>query len=152
MKKILLLLILIAAGLNGVKAQEIRYIPAQKVRTLPDGWHKFVTNGVIFDVEVANGTLVKGNVKWIDNSSYSGSFSNNQISGRGTYTWANGDRYEGSFKNNERSGKGTMYWTNGTKFSGKWKYDKKNGKGKLWEADGMLKEGKWENDKMIAKS
>ena len=148
MKKLIALCLLIGF-VSFSNAQQIRLVPTKLIKQLPNGWHKFVTNGVVFDVEISEGSLVKGNIKWLDNSTYSGSFANNVISGRGTYTWANGDKYEGSFKNNERHGKGSMYWKDGTKYSGKWKNNKKNGKGKMWEADGTLVVGLWEENKLI---
>ena len=149
MKKLILLLVIFGA-IFATQAQNLRVIPADLIKSLPNGWHKFNYKGVYFDVEVANQLLVKGNIKWLDKSMYSGGFSNNEISGKGTYTWANGDKYEGSFKSNERSGKGTMYWKNGEKFSGKWKYNKKNGKGKMWDGTGALvQEGVWEQNILV---
>ncbi|NAS30811.1 hypothetical protein GTQ40_07500 [Flavobacteriaceae bacterium R38] len=149
MRKIIIFSLLLAITYT-VNAQQLRYVPGGAAKLFPTGWHKFVSQGVTFDVEVANGSLVKGNVKWLDNSTYSGSFANNEISGKGTYTWNNGERYEGSFKKNERSGKGTMYMKDGTKFSGKWKNNKKNGKGKLWDKDGNLTAvGVWKDDVLV---
>lgn len=149
MKKIVILFSLLVGAFISAQAQELRTIPTNIVKVLPDGWHKFQEKGVTFDVEISQGSLVKGNIKWLDNTTYSGSFSNNVIGGRGTYTWPNGDRYEGSFRGNARSGKGTMYWTNGEKYSGKWKNDKKNGKGKMWDTNGTLEQGLWAENVLV---
>ncbi|GAA0730531.1 hypothetical protein GCM10009430_41800 [Aquimarina litoralis] len=131
------------------KAQELNYPVANS--KLPDGWHKFISAGAYYDVEILQGYLVKGNVTWFDKATYSGSFRNDKIYGRGTYTWPNGDRYEGSFKNNMRHGKGTMYWADGTKYSGKWKNNSRNGKGKLFNNEGKLTdEGVWEADVLVS--
>ncbi len=153
MKRIITLILLLGGFAFGLQAQILRTVPSGVVRSLPDGWHKFVSQGATFDVEISEGSLVKGNITWLDNSTYSGSFSRNAISGKGTYTWPNGDRYEGSFKANERSGKGTMYWKNGEKYGGKWKLDKKHGKGKMWNAAGeIVDEGVWEDNVLVKKA
>jgi len=152
MKKVIILSLLLTLTVSyTISAQQLRYVPAGSAKLFSVGWHKFVSQGVNFDVEIAEGgLLVKGNVKWLDNSTYSGGFYNNEISGKGTYTWADGNRYEGSFKKNERSGKGTMYWNSGKKFSGKWKYNKRNGKGKLWDKNGNLEAyGIWKDDVLV---
>jgi len=119
-------------------------------KILPNGWHKFELQGAVYDVEVTDRLLIKGNVKWFDGSTYSGSLGSKGINGRGTYIWSNGERYEGASRNNERHGRGTMYWKDGTKFSGKWKENKQHGKGKLFDANGtVVKSGIWEEGKLI---
>ncbi|MEL6916215.1 MAG: hypothetical protein AAFO99_00655 [Bacteroidota bacterium] len=146
-----ILLCLILATSVGLKAQELNTISVPGIKALADGWYKFASQGAEYDVEVSYGTLVKGNVGWFDESTYSGDLSKNVISGKGTYMWPNGDRYEGSFKNNQRSGKGTMHWKNGAKYEGKWKNNQRNGKGKMWQADGSLEEGVWEEGVLVKK-
>ncbi len=134
-------------------AQTINSIPTKAAQILPNGWHKFQLSGVVYDVEIKERAFVKGNIKWFDGSTYSGSLGSKGISGKGTYTWANGERYEGSLKNNERHGKGTMYWKDGTKFSGKWRENKQHGKGKLFDANGVVvKIGTWQMGTFIPKS
>jgi len=152
MKRGLLLLILVVGVIFISNAQQINTIPTKQIRQLPSGWHKFISEGATFDVEVLNGTLIKGNVFWFDTATYSGTFSNNQVSGRGTYTWPNGDRYEGSFRNNQMHGKGTLYKTDGSKHQGKWKHNKKNGKGKVYDSNGtIVKQGLWKENEYIDK-
>jgi len=150
MKKIGILLLLISCVSFYSYAQSMNYIPTKSVNILPNGWHKFELHSVVYDVEVTDHVLVKGNIKWFDGSTYSGSLGAKGISGRGTYTWPNGERYEGSARNNERHGKGTMYWKDGTKFNGKWKRNKQHGKGKLFDANGTITQsGIWEEGKLI---
>ncbi len=146
----IIVIALILGSVFGMQAQKLNYPASKGLRQLNNGWHKFSVEGAVFDVEVSEGRLVKGNVVWFDNSKYSGSFNNNKISGKGTYTWPNGDRYEGSFKNNQRHGKGTMYWSDGTKHSGKWKNNSRNGKGKSFDPNGnLVNEGVWEGDTLV---
>ncbi len=147
MKKKFLLLVLFISGFVA-NAQIINNVPALVASKLDNGWYKYQSEGVTFDVEVKEGYIVKGNIKWFNNDFYSGSLSASKISGKGTYKWSNSERYEGSFRNNKRHGKGTMYYKNGEKYSGKWKHDKRQGKGKVWKTDGTIVEGVWENDAM----
>jgi len=120
------------------------------VRQLSNGWHKFQLQGATFDVEIAEGHYVKGNISWLDGTTYSGNLAGASIAGRGTYVWPDGSRYEGSFKKNKRHGKGTMIAADGSKWSGKWKHNKKNGKGKLFDAEGsVVQQGVWEEDQLI---
>jgi len=138
-------------GFGQLIAQELNVVPVSTVRQLPDGWHKFTEQGATFDVEVLGGKLVKGNIVWFDDSSYSGTFSGNRISGRGTYKWSDGKRYEGAFKNNQRHGKGSMIDADGSKWSGKWKLNQKNGKGKAFDNKGALvQEGVWEQNQFVS--
>lgn len=116
-----------------------------------NGWHQFTAEGVLYDVEIINGSLnTTGNVIWPDGSKYSGMWLNNNISGLGTYTWPNGDRYEGSFRNGQPNGHGTMYWNDGRKHAGKWKAGSRHGKGKQWDVDGNRIKGEWQNDKLVS--
>ena len=151
MKKIFLVVSLVAATVLSVQAQTINAIPfSPDIAQLPDGWHKFTLQGASFDVEVTSGRLVKGNISWFDGTKYSGNLSGSIISGRGTYTWPNGTRYEGSFKNNQRHGKGSLILVDNSKWSGKWKYNKKNGKGKQFDTFGeIVQQGVWEENEFI---
>ncbi|MCK8521568.1 hypothetical protein M0D21_08310 [Aquimarina sp. D1M17] len=150
MRKNVILIIALVISAFGIQAQDVKYPVVKGLKQLPNGWHKFSYAGTIFDVEVRDGYLIKGNVTWFDNSHYSGSFVGNKISGKGTYTWSNGDRYEGAFRNNQRHGKGTMYWKDGRKYTGKWKNNFQNGKGKSYDPNGNLTaEGIWESAVLI---
>ena len=150
MKKCILILVLIVGVSFYSSAQTINLIPTKQISQLPDGWHKFLSSGTNFDVEVQFGSLVQGNITWFDGASYSGAFYKNLVAGKGTYTWPNGDRYEGSFKANKLHGKGTFYKKDGTKHQGKWKDNKKSGKGKVYDSDGkLIKQGTWENDVFV---
>lgn len=151
MKKILFIVGLVVATVFNVQAQEINAVPySPDIGQLPDGWHKFTLQGTSFDVEVASGNIVKGNVTWFDGSTYSGNLSGSVISGRGTYTWPDGTKYEGSFRNNKRHGKGSMILVDNSKWSGKWKNNRKNGKGKQFDASGtIVQKGVWEADQFI---
>ena len=152
MKKIFLIVSLVAVTFLNVQAQTINAIPfSPDIAQLPDGWHKFTLQGASFDVEVASGNLVKGNIIWFDGTKYSGNLAGSLISGRGTYTWSDGTRYEGSFKNNERHGKGSMILVDNSKWSGKWKHNKKNGKGKQFNSSGeIVQQGVWAENEFVA--
>ena len=151
MKKILLVVSFLIATIFSTQAQDLNVIPySTDIGQLPDGWHKFTLQGATFDVEVASGNLVKGNIIWFDGSKYSGNLAGSVISGRGTYTWPDGTRYEGSFKNNQRHGKGSMILLDNSKWSGKWKNNKKNGKGKQFDTEGeIVQQGVWESDEYV---
>lgn len=133
------------------QAQELNTIPSSsELQLFTDGWYKFQLEGTYFDVEIASGKMVKGNIKWFDGSEYSGSLSHTQISGKGTYRWPDGSRYEGSFKNHQRHGKGSQIMADGTKWSGKWKANEKNGKGKVFDTEGkVVQEGVWASNKLL---
>lgn len=151
MKKMILIVGLLVATVFSVQAQDINAIPySTDIGQLPDGWHKFTLQGASFDVEVAGGNLVKGNIIWFDGTKYSGNLAGSVISGRGTYTWPDGTRYEGSFRNNSRHGKGSMVQLDNSKWSGKWKNDKKNGKGKQFDASGeIVQQGVWAENEFV---
>ena len=142
-------IILLTASFH-LSAQKINTIQENQVKYLPDGWHKFIEEEVYFDVEVKDGSMIKGIVVWFDGAKYSGSLFGDIISGSGTYTWPNGSRYEGGFQNNERHGRGTMIETDGSKWGGKWRMDKRNGRGKVFDKYGaVVQKGYWENDEFI---
>ena len=149
----MLTLLSVLAIVVSVQAQTIKNIPSSRdIQSLGNGWHKFELQGATFDVELSDGSLVQGNITWLDGTTYSGSLGGAYISGRGTYTWTDGSRYEGSFKKNERHGKGSMIAPDGSKWSGKWKNNKKNGKGKMFDAQGeIVQQGVWENDELVIK-
>ncbi|MFC4633880.1 hypothetical protein ACFO3O_08175 [Dokdonia ponticola] len=151
MKKIFFIVSLMMTTIFNLQAQAINAIPfSPDIAQLPDGWHKFTLQGASFDVEVASGNLVKGNISWFDGTKYSGNLSGSVISGRGTYTWPDGTRYEGSFKNNQRHGKGSMILVDHSKWSGKWKHNKKNGKGKLFDTSGeIVLQGVWVENEFV---
>lgn len=153
MKNVLFLILLFFGVCTVVQAQEIKTLPTNlETRSWPDGWHKFELQGAIFDVEILAGSYTKGNVTWLDGTSYSGGLNGAFVSGRGTYTWANGSRYEGSFRKGKRHGKGSLILPNGQKWSGKWKENKKNGKGKVFDNDGnVVQQGVWENDLLVSR-
>ncbi len=136
----------------GAFAQNLNRIPySSQLSSLENGWYKFEIEGASFDVEMAGGKYVKGNIKWFDGSEYSGSLAGQKIQGKGTYKWPDGSRYEGSFKNHQRHGKGSFIKADGTKWSGKWKANEKNGKGKIFNAEGaVIQEGVWASDELVA--
>lgn len=151
MKKIFLAISLIVTIVFSLQAQTIKAIPfSPDIAQLPDGWHTFTLQGASFDVEVASGNLVNGNISWFDGTKYSGDLSGSVISGRGTYTWPDGTRYEGSFKNNQRHGKGSMILLDRSKWSGKWRHNKKNGKGKQFDTSGeIVQQGVWVENEFV---
>jgi len=153
MKFIFSLFFIVSLTSNTSQLPTFKYLPASKASTFTDGWHKFSSEGVTFDVEILGGKLTQGNIKWlIDGTEYSGGLSNEGVNGKGTYKWPNGDKYEGSFSKNKRHGKGTMYWSDGTKFIGKFKNNKREGKGVLYDANGIvIKKGKWKNGVLVVK-
>ncbi|WP_422860024.1 hypothetical protein ACOKFD_03700 [Flagellimonas sp. S174] len=153
MKRKFLLASLIFFGiLQHMNAQEFNRIPYDSsLKTLSNGWYKFKIEGASFDVELAGGRYVKGNIKWFDGSEYSGSLAGQNIQGKGTYKWPDGSRYEGAFKKHQRHGKGSFIKADGTKWSGKWKANAKNGKGTIFNSEGtVIQEGVWESDELVA--
>jgi len=153
MKKYILTLLSVLALTISSEAQTIKNIPfSREIQSYGNGWHKFELRDAKFDVEIEAGVLLKGNITWLDGTTYSGNMSGTTIAGRGTYTWTDGSRYEGSFKNNKRHGKGSMIAPDGSKWSGKWKNNKKNGKGKMYDSKGdLVQQGVWENDQLVVK-
>ena len=153
MKYLFVLFFITVLSINTSKLPDFKYLPATQQAQFTNGWHKYNSEGVIFDVEVLGGNLIQGNVKWlIDGTEYSGGLSNKGVNGKGTYKWPNGDKYEGSFSENTRHGKGTMYWSDGTKFIGSFKNNKRNGKGVLYDANGVvIEQGKWKDGILIVK-
>lgn len=151
-RNILLSNLLFFGFLLGISAQEFNRIPYDaSLKTLSDGWYKFQIEGTSFDVELAGGRYVKGNIKWFDGSEYSGSLAGPNLHGKGTYKWPDGTRYEGAFKKHQRHGKGSLINSDGTKWSGKWKADEKNGKGTIFNAEGaVVQEGVWASDQLVA--
>ncbi|MFP2995829.1 hypothetical protein ABN763_07960 [Spongiivirga sp. MCCC 1A20706] len=149
MKRNVFTLLLLTIGFI-TNAQIINNVPGLVASQLDNGWYKYQSEGATFDVEVKDGYIIRGNIKWFNEDTYSGSLSLSSIAGKGTYTWANGERYEGAFKKNQRHGKGSMYYVNGEKFSGKWKKDKRHGKGKIWKTDGSIVTGVWENGVLVS--
>jgi hypothetical protein len=152
MKKINPILLFIFGMVVTTHAQAFNTIPtSQEFKLLADGWYKFSLEGTSFDVEIKSGKLVKGNIKWFDGATYSGTLAGTELSGKGTYVWEDGSRYEGSFKKHMRHGKGSLIKTDGTKWSGKWKENLKNGKGKIFDANGnVLEEGIWASNEILA--
>lgn len=151
MKKILFSTILIGMAFFSANAQELKTIPySTEIKQLPDGWHKFALQGVTFDVEVKAGTLIKGNIVWLDGTKYSGSLLGATLSGKGTYTWPDGTRYEGTFRKGQRHGKGSQIQIDNSRRSGKWKNNQKNGKGKQFGTSGeVVQQGVWEGDQYL---
>ena len=151
MKKIVLVVLGIMVY-GGLTAQEFNSIPYDpEIKGLSNGWYKFTLEGTTFDVEIALGKYVKGNISWFDGSSYSGDLSGTSFSGRGTYVWPDGSKYEGSFKKHTRHGKGSLTTADGEKWSGKWKNNQKNGKGTIFDSKGMiLKKGTWQAGELVA--
>ena len=128
-------------------SQQLHTIPGLNLSQVPDGWHKFMVENVIFDVEVKEERLLKGVIQWLDGSSYSGDLFYNSISGIGTYKWPNGMSYEGALKKSKRHGRGSFILQNGSKWNGKWKKNRKNGKGKIYDNTGkIIKKGVWKED------
>jgi len=150
MKRIIFPILFMVAISFSVIGQTLNRIPPGAAVNYPNGWYKFINQGVTFDVEILNKTLTQGNIIWFDQTKYSGTLAGYTISGKGTYTWKDGRRYEGSFKDNKRHSWGTMYYLDGTRYDGKWKNNKKQGKGKAYDKDGnLVQQGVWDNDVFI---
>ena len=150
MKQSTLAFIILLCSFTHLSAQKINTIYEQQAKYLPDGWHKFIEMEVYFDVEVKDGSMVRGIIVWFDGAKYSGSLFGDIIGGSGTYTWPDGSRYEGGFQDNARHGRGTMIEIDGSKWGGKWKADKRNGRGKAFNKEGVLiQKGYWENNEFI---
>ena len=150
MGKIIFSIIFIASIAFSTNAQSLKIVPPVATHNYSNGWHKFIDQGVTFDVEIIDNTFKQGNVVWLDQTKYSGSLIGYTITGKGTYTWSDNKRYEGAFKDNNRHGWGIMYYTDGSKYEGKWKSNKRQGKGRLYDKEGKLtQEGNWNNDVFV---
>lgn len=80
-------------------------------------------------LKLKDGVPYQAKIKTAKKFSYSGSFGNGKLNGKGTAHYRKGGKYTGSFASGKRSGKGTYAWKNGAKYTGKWKKDKMQGKG-----------------------
>ena len=76
---------------------------------------------------------------------YEGTFSENEINGKGTYKWKNGDKYIGEMKNGKMNGFGKYFCNNGKIYEGEYVNNIKEGKGKLTYPDGKSYEGNFVN-------
>ena len=76
-----------------------------------------------------------------EGSKYSGTFVNNEISGKGIFEWKNGDIYEGEMKKGKMDGIGKFTFNDGKIYEGEYKNGIKQGKGKLFYPDNKIYEG-----------
>lgn len=72
---------------------------------------------------------------------YEGTFSGNNINGKGIYKWKNGDIYIGDVKDGKMNGFGKYIFSDGKKYEGEYLNDIREGKGKLILTDGKSYEG-----------
>jgi hypothetical protein len=70
-----------------------------------------------FKVGQRDGT---GTITLPDGFSYTGDWTNGEISGKGRATYNNGDVYEGTFVRGRRQGAGTMTYATGQTAQGEW--------------------------------
>ncbi len=88
----------------------------------------------------------KGTYLWIDGSSYSGTFLNDQRHGVGSFKWANGEQYVGEYLEDERTGNGSYSWPDGSNYEGSFLKGKRHGHGIFTSMDGTVYQGEWLND------
>ncbi len=153
MKRVFVSLVMTLTLSTGLFSQTFNSIPMDwEISQLPNGWYKFKLDGVAFDVEVEFGKYKKGNISWLDGSTYSGDLNGVHITGKGSYTWPDGSQYQGSFRRHQRHGKGSQIAKDGSKWSGKWKNDQKNGKGTTFDTNGAIVQyGVWGAGQLLEK-
>ena len=96
-----------------------------------------------FDNDKFNGN---GNIEFLEEGSkYSGTFVNNEISGKGIFEWKNGDIYEGEMKKGKMDGIGKFTFNDGKIYEGEYKNGIKQGKGKLFYPGNKVYEGYFNN-------
>lgn len=74
--------------------------------------------------------------------SYSGSWRNDQMHGKGVYKFASGATYEGFFANGLFNGEGIYTFADGAVYRGLWKMNNMHGKGEYTDAN----QTKWTGD------
>ena len=79
---------------------------------------------------------------------YEGTFSGNNINGKGTYKWKNGDIYIGDVKDGKLDGFGKFIFSDGKIYEGEYRNDIREGKGKLTIPDGKSYEGNFVNGEL----
>ncbi|BFP43328.1 hypothetical protein FGF1_41730 [Flavobacteriaceae bacterium GF1] len=153
MKRILVSLVMTLTLSTALFSQAFNSIPTNReISQLPNGWYTFKLDGVAFDVEIEFGKYKKGNISWLDGSTYSGDLNGVHISGKGSYTWPDGSQYLGCFRRHQRHGKGSQIAGDGSKWSGKWKNNQKNGKGTTFDTNGAkLQDSTWEAGQLLEK-
>jgi hypothetical protein len=87
-----------------------------------------------------------------DGASYSGSWRDDQPSGKGRLRSSNGDIYEGDFVGGKFDGYGRLTQANGNRYEGYWRNHKKNGKGRYTFANGTVWEGRFIDDGFVVKN
>lgn len=65
------------------------------------------------------------------------------FNGDGSFMWKSGSSYTGNWSNGEMSGFGTYVWSTGRKYVGEWLYGERNGEGVLTEENGKVTKGNW---------
>ena len=93
----------------------------------------------------------RGVYKWVDGIVFEGYFANNVANGFGKYAWPDGGRYEGQVRVGKRHGPGTMTFADGdTSYSGDWVDGKRHGKGKIVFSEKSQEhfyDGDWRDDR-----
>tara|TARA_B100000787_G_scaffold74742_1_gene55057 strand:+ start:1799 stop:2950 length:1152 start_codon:yes stop_codon:yes gene_type:complete len=77
-------------------------------------------------------------------TSYTGSFKEGFMHGKGVYKWKSGGSYEGEFRENYFEGHGIRIYKDGAKYEGGYKYNKRHGKGKITYSSGNTYMGDWQ--------
>eukprot|EP01125_Pyxidicula_operculata_P000737 TRINITY_DN1068_c0_g1_i1.p1 TRINITY_DN1068_c0_g1~~TRINITY_DN1068_c0_g1_i1.p1 ORF type:complete len:733 (-),score=221.83 TRINITY_DN1068_c0_g1_i1:201-2399(-) len=117
----------------------------------------------------------KGVCKWLDGSSYEGSFKDGILEGVGLYTWNTGNQYYGQFKDGQRTGYGIFVWgtspkqpnseendnnnnnnnavhkQSGDVYEGNFLNGKLQGEGTYWYSNGDKYNGNWNGGDMDGK-
>lgn len=82
--------------------------------------------------------------------SFSGTFRNGRLQGKGTMSAAGGDRYEGDYKDGMRDGKGSYVSASGERYEGAYKNNQRDGPGVLTDAQGRRTEGVFKAGVMLS--
>ncbi|EGD75828.1 MORN repeat-containing protein 4 [Salpingoeca rosetta] len=119
----------------------------------------------IHEVKYDDGDIYKGHwngdgkrdglgvLKFADDTTYKGEFSNGMNSGYGVLTFADGSKYEGQFSDGKYHGYGVFSGKDGMKYEGEFNDGKANGAGKVTFPDGSpgrpRQEGTFQDRKLV---
>jgi hypothetical protein len=77
-------------------------------------------------------------------TTYTGSFKEGLMHGKGKYVWKDGGSYKGDFREGFFEGIGVRTYKSGTIYKGYFKYDKPHGEGTMTNVSGSIFKGLWQ--------
>jgi len=104
------------------------------------GIYRFYGSGNMYIGDwVANKRHGNGTYTFVGGSSYTGTFVNDHVEGRGTMKYSNGNMYKGDFVNAEKHGEGVYRWRDGSVYEGQFEHGLIRGFGKIVYATGHVR-------------